>query len=49
MKTSKGNDKSSYAAKKATLSNVPKSTGRHRDGKMKPLCGHAQKGGKIKK
>lgn len=49
MKTSKGNDKSSYAAKKATLSSIPSSTGRHSDPKMKPVSGHVLKGGKIKK
>jgi len=49
MKTSKGNDTSSYAAKKATLASIPSSTGRHSDAKIKPLSGHAMKGGKIKK
>lgn len=48
MKTSKGNDKSSMSGKKATLT-VPKSTGRHRDGKIKPVSGHAMKGGKFRK
>tara|TARA_R110000782_G_scaffold50647_8_gene109690 strand:+ start:414 stop:554 length:141 start_codon:yes stop_codon:yes gene_type:complete len=46
MKNKSGNDKSSYAAKKATLSNIPSSTGRHSDAKIKPVAGHAGKGKK---
>tara|TARA_R110002126_G_scaffold291760_1_gene457034 strand:- start:24838 stop:24987 length:150 start_codon:yes stop_codon:yes gene_type:complete len=49
MKHNKGNDKSSLAAKKATLSAIPSSTGRHRDPKMKSLAGKAMQGGKLKK
>lgn len=40
---------SSYASKKATLSNIPASVDRHRNSKMTPVKGKAMRGGKIKK
>lgn len=40
---------SSFASKKATLSNVPSSVGRHRNSKMTPVKGKAMRGGKFKR
>lgn len=40
---------SSFSAKKATLSSIPGSVGRHRNPKISPIRGKAMSGGKFKK
>lgn len=48
MKKTKGNDSSSYSAKKATLV-APKGTGRHKNPAIKSTAGKAMAGLKVKK